>query len=108
MEEISFDDFKKIDLKVAEIKKAEDHPNADKLVVMTVDIDGEERTIVAGIKQQYNPEDLVGRKIVVVTNLKPASLRGVESKGMLLAACKDDDIVLVQPEKDIGSGAKVQ
>jgi len=108
MEEISFNDFQKMDLRVAEIKKAEDHPNADKLVVMTVDIGGEERTLVAGIKQHYKPKELVGKKIIVVANLKPTNLRGIESKGMLLAAVKGDNIVLVQPEKDIDVGAKVQ
>jgi len=108
MEEISFNEFQRLDLRVGKIKKAEDHPNADKLVILKVDIGSEERTLVAGIKQHYKPKDLVGKKIVVVTNLKPANLRGVESKGMLLAAVKGDDIVLVQPEKDIGVGAKVQ
>ncbi len=108
MEEISFNEFQKLDLRVAKIKKAEDHPNADKLVVLKVDIGGEIRTLVAGIKQYYTPKELVGKKIIVVTNLKPANLRGIESKGMLLAAVNDDKIVLVQPEKDIEIGAKVQ
>jgi methionyl-tRNA synthetase len=80
--------FAKLDLKVAKIINVEDHPDADKLIVMKIDIGKEERQIVAGIKKHYSKEDLVGRNIVVVTNLKPANLRGKESNGMLLAAAE--------------------
>jgi methionyl-tRNA synthetase len=84
---VTFDEFKKLRLVVAEIKSAALHPNADRLLVLQVDVgDGRLRQIVAGIRAFYAPETLVGRKAVVVENLQPAKLRGVESQGMLLAA----------------------
>jgi len=85
--QIAFEDFAKIDLRVAEITHAEPHPNADKLLKLQLDDgSGEPRQICAGIKQFYNPEDLVGKKIVIVANLAPRTIRGEESRGMLLAA----------------------
>jgi methionyl-tRNA synthetase len=105
---ISFDEFKKIELKVAEIKSVADHPDADKLVVLTIDVGGEEKQIVAGIKGHYENDALIGKKIVVVTNLEPATLRGVESQGMLLAAVEGDRVVLVSPDQDVSAGASVQ
>jgi len=104
---ITYDDFKKVELKVAEVKSVEPHPNADKLMILNVDLGGEQRQIVAGLKQWYQPEHLVGKKIVVVANLQPAKLRGVESNGMLLAAQSGDDVVILTTEKDIPSGAQV-
>ena len=86
MDTISYDDFKKLDLRVAQIQKVEPHPNADRLWLLTIRIGEEERQIVAGIKQHYTAEELTGKKIVVVANLAPAVIRGIESKGMLLAA----------------------
>src|SRR3989304_2107869 len=83
---ISIDEFRRIELKVATIKKAEPHPNADKLLVLQIDLGSEERQIVAGIKGHYAPEELVGRQVVVVGNRETAKLRGVESQGMLLGA----------------------
>jgi len=105
---ISIQDVMKLDLRIAEIVSAEAHPNADKLLVLKIRIGEEERQLVAGIKAAYEPEELIGKKIVVIANLKPAVLRGVESQGMLLAASTDEAIVLVSPEKDIVSGAKVK
>lgn len=84
--EITIDDFAKLELKVGKILKCEDHPNADKLFVITVDLGDEERTIVSGLKDWYTGEDLEGQYVTVITNLKPVKLRGVESNGMLLAA----------------------
>lgn len=104
---ITYDDFKKVELKVAEIKAVEPHPNADKLMILRVDIGGEERQLVAGLKQWYTPEQLVGKKIVVVANLQPATLRGVQSNGMLLAAQSGNDVVILTTEKDIPAGSKV-
>ena len=92
MEEISFDEFKKIDLRVAEIKKVEAHPNADKLMILDVDLGKEKRQLVAGLKDYYKDEELLNKKIIVVTNLKTAKLRGIESKGMLLAAEKNKEV----------------
>lgn len=87
---ISFDDFMRVDLRVARIVSAERVPNSRKLVQMRIDLGSEERTIVAGIADAYAAEGLVGRTIAVVANLKPARLMGIESNGMLLAATGDD------------------
>ncbi len=107
---ISIEDFLKVDLRVAEVKHAEPHPNADKLLILTIDAgDGlENRQIVAGIKNYYKPEDLIGKKIVIVNNLAPAILRGVESQGMLLAAKDGDQLTIITTEKDIKPGSKIQ
>jgi methionyl-tRNA synthetase len=88
---ITFDDFMKLKLRSGYVQAAEAHPNADRLLVLTVDV-GEEtpRTIVAGLATKYAPADLVGRTVIVVVNLKPAKLRGVVSQGMLLAAGEKD------------------
>lgn len=104
---ITIDEFRKLDLRVATIKKAEPHPNADRLLVLQVDLGGEERQIVAGIRSQYTPEELLEKQIVVVANLEPARLRGMESQGMLLAASDGDRIVVLTPEKSVTSGAKI-
>ncbi len=105
---ISIQDFSEIDLRVAVIKSAEEHPDADKLVVLKVDVGDEEKQLVAGIKNHYSTEELVGKKIIVVNNLAPAVLRGVESQGMLLAARDGDEVVLLTTEKDVGQGSRVQ
>jgi methionyl-tRNA synthetase len=86
-----------------------DHPNADKLYLLEVDL-GElgKRNLVAGIKEAYSKEELVGRRIIVVANLKPVKIRGVESKGMLLAADVSGKPVLLEPEKDVASGTKIK
>lgn len=104
---ISIDEFKKLELKVATIIRAEPHPNADKLLVLQIDLGSEERQIVAGIKGHYAPEALVGRQVVVVANLETAKLRGVESQGMMLAASDGDRIVILIPEKKVSPGVKV-
>ncbi len=108
MENIGFNDFLKLDLSVAEIKSCEDLPGADKLYKLTIDV-GEERTIVAGIKQHYTKEELVGKKIAIVANLEPRKLRGVISHGMLLAASNEDNtsIVLLTLDKDIPNGSRI-
>ncbi|MGQ3685936.1 MAG: methionine--tRNA ligase subunit beta [Candidatus Loosdrechtia sp.] len=110
VEMISIEDFLKIDLRVAEVKHAEPHPNADKLLILKIDAgDGvADRQIVAGIRNSYKPEELVGKRIVIVNNLAPAVLRGVESQGMLLAAKDGDQVVILTTEKDIKPGSKVQ
>ena len=88
---INFDEFMKIDLRVAKVINAEDIPEADKLIKVTVDLGNEERTIFAGIKGFYNPEELIGKNIVVVANLEPRKMRFGVSEGMLLAAGDDDE-----------------
>ena len=105
---ITIDDVMKLDLRIADIIAAEAHPNADKLVVLQIAMGEEKRQIVAGIRKFYTPEELVGKKIVVIANLQPVTLRGVESQGMLLAANTDEKIVLLVPDKDIPSGVKIK
>jgi methionyl-tRNA synthetase len=104
---VTIEEFRKLELRVATIQKAEPHPNADKLVVLQIDLGSEQRQIVAGIRNHYAPEQLVGRQIIVVANLETAKLRGVESQGMLLAASDSDRIVILTPEKKVNPGAKV-
>ncbi|MBR4801133.1 MAG: methionine--tRNA ligase [Clostridia bacterium] len=110
---ITIDDFMKIKLRVGEILTAEKVEKADKLLKFSVKIGEETRTIVSGIAQYYTPEEMVGKKVVVVFNLKPAKLRGIESQGMLLCACYDkedgtQEVVLVSPEKPVPSGSVVR
>ena len=105
---INIQDFSEIDLRVAEIKAVEEHPDADKLLVLKIDAGDGEKQLVAGIKNHYSAEELIGRKIIVVNNLAPAVLRGMESQGMLLAAKDGDKVVLLTTEKDVASGSRVQ
>lgn len=108
-EPILYKDFKKMEIRVGTIKAVKDHPNANKLYLILVDFGKEDldRQIVAGIKEYYKPEELIGKKIVVFTNLEPKMLRGIESQGMLLAAEKNGKVVLLTIDKDIENGAKV-
>ncbi len=106
---ISIDDFRNIELRVATITAAAPHPNADRLVVLTVDLGSAQRQLVAGIRAHYEPHELVGKQIVVVANLQPATLRGVESQGMLLAASDGEGrLALLVPEKPMPPGAQVK
>lgn len=105
---ISIEDFRKIELKVATVKSAEAHPNADKLMVLQVDLGDEQRQICAGIRNHYTPEELVGKQIVVVANLESAKLRGLESQGMLLAASNGEQVILLTPDKPAGAGSQVK
>lgn len=105
-EEITFDDFQKIDLRVAEVLEAERVKKSDKLLKLKIDV-GEERTIVAGIGASYRPEDLVGKKIAVILNLKPVKLMGVESHGMLLATETGGSVSLVSFDSDAAVGASI-
>lgn len=104
-EYITIDDFDKIKLKVAEIVEVKDHPQADKLLILKLKVGDEIRQVVSGIKEYYTPEELIGKKVVLVTNLKPIKLRGEESNGMILAAEKDGKLTLVSTLEDIESGA---
>ncbi len=109
MENISFDEFMKIDLRVALILECEEIPGADKLYALTIDLGDERRQIVAGIKQYYGKEELVGRRIAVVANLEPRKVRGIMSHGMLLAASSPDKsaVVLLSPDREIPAGSKI-
>jgi methionine--tRNA ligase beta chain len=104
---IEFKDWQNLDIRVAEILDVQDHPNADKLYVIKINLGEEERTIVAGIKNNYTKEELKGKKIIVFTNLEPAVLRGVKSEGMLFAASEGDKVVLLTVDKDISPGSKI-
>ena len=104
---IDYEDFAKIDLRVAKILEAEAVPKSSKLLKLKIDI-GEERTIVAGIGKDYNPADLVGKKVVIVANLKPAKLMGVESHGMILATDTDQALTILSFDRDAKTGAKIR
>jgi len=106
---VTIDDFRTLDLRVATVTSAAPHPKADRLLVLTVDLGGEQRQLVAGIRAHYEPELLIGKQIVVVANLAPATLRGVESQGMLLAASDGEGrLAIVVPEKPVAAGAQVK
>jgi methionyl-tRNA synthetase len=107
-EEITIEDFGKLDLRVARVLEASEIEGADRLLKLRIDLGGETRQLVAGIKKSYQPDALVGKHIVVVANLKPAKLRGVESQGMLLAASTDDGPVLATFEKEVAPGSRVK
>ena len=107
MPTISIDDFRSVELRVATITAATPHPNADRLVVLTIDVGGETRQLVAGIRAHYEPESLVGKQIVVVANLQPATLRGVESQGMLLAAQGGSTVVPLTLGREVPPGSPV-
>lgn len=106
--EISIDDFGKLDLRVAEIIAAERVPKTDKLMKLQVKIGEEERTIVSGIAQYYEAEQLIGRNVIVIANLKPAKLRGIESRGMLLAASDGNGNLVLADAPGIASGSRVK
>jgi methionyl-tRNA synthetase len=105
---ITIQDFQRLEIKIAEVKSAEPVPNTSKLLKLTVDIGGEERTLVAGIAETYSSQDVIGRQIVVLTNLQPATIRGVPSQGMLLAAEVDGKAILLTPDKPVPVGSKVR
>ena len=103
----TIDDFKKLDFRVGTIKEVKDHPDADKLLVLTIDVGGETREVVAGIKLHYKPEELAGKQCIVAFNLDPATIRGVESQGMALAAKDDKGFALLTLDRPIQSGTRV-
>jgi len=104
----TYEEFRKIELKVAKIKEASEHPNADKLYVLTVDLGDKTKQLVAGIRGSYKKEDLIGRQVVVVDNLDPAVIRGVESQGMVLAASDENGISVVCPDRELKLGSIVK
>lgn len=106
-EEITIEDFTKVELKVGTILSAAKHPKADRLLVEQIDLGDETRQIVSGIAGSFKPEEVVGKKVIVVTNLKPVNLRGVESQGMILCASTKDDLDIVSIVKDLPNGTKV-
>ena len=109
-EKIDYEDFSKVEFKIGVIKECVKHPNADRLLVFQIDV-GEEvpRQIISSIAEFYNPEDVIGKRVVVVTNLKKAKFRGMESDGMLVCASlpNDEDVELVTITKDFPGGTTV-
>lgn len=104
---ITFSEFKQVELRIAKIKSVRHHPDATKLLILGVDVGGAERQLVAGLKGYYEPEELIGKTIVVVTNLEPAELRGVKSEGMLLAAQDGSVVSLLTVDKPVAPGSAV-
>jgi len=104
---ITFEDFKKLELKVAQIKDVKPHPNADKLYIITIDVGDATKDIIAGVKEHYKNEELIGKRIAVVNNLAPVKIRGVESSAMLLAAKDDGNLSILVTDKDIAVGSAI-
>jgi len=106
---IQYDDFARLDLRVATVVECKTHPNADKLLVLQIDLGGERRQICAGLRQHYPPEQLVGKQIVVVANLAPRQMRGEISQGMLLAASDPASgrVIVISPSEQVAAGSKV-
>jgi methionyl-tRNA synthetase len=106
---IQFDDFAKLDLRVARVVEAVEHPNADKLFLLKIDLGSEQRQLCAGLRAHYTAEQLVGKSIVVIANLAPRKMRGEVSQGMLLAASDDgkDQVILIGVDGDIAPGSRV-
>jgi len=106
---ITYDDFAKLELRVAKVVEARPHPNAERLLLLQVDVGDQQKQIVAGIRQHYSPEQLLGKLIVIVNNLAPVMLRGETSNGMLLAATSGEKVIVVTPDDpECVPGAKVK
>ena len=105
---ITFEDFKKIDLRVGKILEAEKVEGSEKLLKLIVDLGGEKRQLVAGIGEFYKREDLIGKEIVIVANLKTKKIMGIESQGMMLVADKEGEPVILIPEKEVPSGTIIR
>ena len=106
---IDYDDFAKLNIKIGKILSVEEIPKSNKLLKITVNVgEDEERIIVAGIKESYSSDDLVGTQIVVLTNLRPRKVFGIKSNGMLLAASLDGKAILLRPDKEVIEGSKIK
>ena len=110
MENVKFDDWQKLDLRTGKILEVRDIEGADKLYKLEIDLGKEKRTLVAGLKPYYKPEELMGKSCIVFTNLEPKTLKGIESQGMILAAVSEDEskVRLLQPDEDIELGCGVR
>ncbi len=104
----TLEDFQRVQLRVGTVVSAELHPNADRLLVLHVDLGAEKRQVVAGIRQAYDPSTIIGKQVIVVTNLKPAVLRGIESQGMALAASADTSLALLTTDRPVPVGSLVK
>jgi methionyl-tRNA synthetase len=108
MQPVNLDEFKRLDIRVGKVVDAQDHPNADKLLVLRIDVGGGQVVqTVAGIKAFYPASSMIGRSVIVLCNLQPVTLRGVQSHGMILAASSEGRIVILVPEQQLPPGSKV-
>lgn len=105
---VTYEDFSRIEMRVGKVIKVEEIPNSQKLYKLIVDFGNEKRVAVAGIKQYYKPEELLGKKFIFVTNLEKRKIMGIESECMILAAEDDSSISLLQPVKDVKEGSKIR
>ena len=105
---VTYEDFRKIELKIATVREVTPHPKADRLYVVVVDAGGVTKQLVAGIRLFYEPQALIGRQVVIVDNLEPAVIRGVESQGMLLAASDETGISVISPDRRVAEGGLVK
>jgi methionine--tRNA ligase beta chain len=105
---VTIDDFRKLEFRIAEIKEAIDHPNADKLLILKLDLGDRQKQVVAGIKNFYTKEELIGRQVVLIDNLDPIILRGVESQGMILAGSDENLLAVISPDKKLKLGSIVK
>lgn len=101
---VSLEEFKKVELKIAQIEAVEPHPNADRLYVLKIKVGEVHKTIVAGIRKHYAENDLIGKKVVIADNLEPAVIRGVESQGMILAASDNETLSVIVPDRAMPDG----
>ncbi len=106
MELISIEDFLKLDIRLVKILSAERIEGSEKLLKLRISLGEEERTIVAGIAKFYNPEELVGKKVLYLSNLKPRKIFGIESQGMILALSDGENLSLIVPDREVKEGAK--
>ncbi len=104
---INFEDFKKVDLRVGKIIEAEKVEKSEKLIRLIIDIGEEKRQILSGIAEFYNPEELIGKQVVVVVNLEPRMMMGFESQGMVLAASRENRPILITPEEEVDPGTQI-
>jgi len=106
--EITYEDFKRLDIRVGVVKRVERIKGADRLLKLNVDMGDEVRTIVAGIGECYQPDDLIGREVIVIANMRPTKFFGVVSEGMLLAVDDDGTPIIISPERRAGAGKRVK
>jgi methionyl-tRNA synthetase len=104
---VTFEQFKAMDIRIGKVMEAVDHPNADKLYILTIELGGHTKKIVAGIKEHYTKEEVVNKQVVVMANLEPATIRGVQSEGMALATKDGEKLALLVPEKEVKVGSPV-
>lgn len=108
MEKVPFSEWKKLDIRTARIESVEEVPGKDKLFKLQVDIGDEKRTVMAGIKQFYSREELLGKRIIFLANLEPKKIAGVESNGMILAVLDGDTLSVLSPEREMKTGLRVE